>query len=276
MYKTFTCFLLLPVLLNCQQRKNNKPAVKQLAPVQTPIKYNGADIKMIHVFVALCDNKYQGIVPVPAGIGNGQDAASNLYWGCGYGVKGFFTRQKNWQLLSTKRFDTGSLILERLVFKYRTKNIYLVADAYDGKAIKTCTINFLKSCSGNYSDSVQVNNKDIYCGGASQIVAYIGHDGLMDFSLSDKYIAIDNKKREAMIFACISKKYFAAHLQNTGATPVVWTSGLCSPEAYSLSAALESRINEDPIQNAATKAAAAYHQYQKCGLKAAQKLMIYN
>ena len=35
--------------------------------------------KIIHVFVALCDNKYQGIVPVPKAIGNGQYPANNLY-----------------------------------------------------------------------------------------------------------------------------------------------------------------------------------------------------
>ena len=42
--------------------------------------------KSIHIFVALCDNKYQGIVPVPAKIGNGQEPNANLYWGCGYGI----------------------------------------------------------------------------------------------------------------------------------------------------------------------------------------------
>ena len=41
-------------------------------------------LKTIHVFVALCDNKYQGIVPVPESIGNGQNARTNLYWGAAY------------------------------------------------------------------------------------------------------------------------------------------------------------------------------------------------
>ncbi|WP_176700834.1 hypothetical protein [Gilliamella sp. Fer4-1] len=40
-----------------------------------------AKAKVIHVLVALCDNKYQKIVPVPKAIGNGQDPKSNLYWG---------------------------------------------------------------------------------------------------------------------------------------------------------------------------------------------------
>jgi hypothetical protein len=53
----------------------------------------------IHVLVALCDNKYQGIVKVPARIGNGQDPANNLYWGCGYGVKTFLKKQADWQFI---------------------------------------------------------------------------------------------------------------------------------------------------------------------------------
>ena len=53
--------------------------------------------RLIHVFVALCDNENQGIVKVPKGIGNGQDPGTNLYWGCGYGVKTVFTRDKSWK-----------------------------------------------------------------------------------------------------------------------------------------------------------------------------------
>ena len=37
--------------------------------------------RLVHVFVALADNAHQGIVPVPAALGNGDDAAQNLYWG---------------------------------------------------------------------------------------------------------------------------------------------------------------------------------------------------
>ncbi|MGC6431949.1 MAG: hypothetical protein ACON5F_12965 [Jejuia sp.] len=39
------------------------------------------EVKTIHVYVALCDNINQGIVPVPAKLGNGQDPKNNLYWG---------------------------------------------------------------------------------------------------------------------------------------------------------------------------------------------------
>lgn len=99
--------------------------------------------KTIHVLVALCDNKYQGIVPVPKGIGNGQDADSNLYWGCGYGVRTYFKRSKEWKFIKSEK-PYSDIILERVTFKHATKNYTLIADAYDGKYIKTCTENFLE------------------------------------------------------------------------------------------------------------------------------------
>src|SRR5262245_14754463 len=55
--------------------------------------------RTVHVFVSLADNQNQGIVPVPARLGNGVDAAHNLYWGAAAGVKTFFTRSPDWALL---------------------------------------------------------------------------------------------------------------------------------------------------------------------------------
>jgi len=46
--------------------------------------------RVAHVFVALADNQHQGIVPVPAVLGNGSDPQRNLYWGAAYGFKTFF------------------------------------------------------------------------------------------------------------------------------------------------------------------------------------------
>ena len=39
----------------------------------------GSGVPLVaHVIVALCDNESQGIVPVPARLGNGHDPGSNL------------------------------------------------------------------------------------------------------------------------------------------------------------------------------------------------------
>ncbi|MGA2413270.1 MAG: hypothetical protein ABSF59_02415 [Candidatus Sulfotelmatobacter sp.] len=56
--------------------------------------------RSVHVFVALADNQHQGIVPVPAHLGNRDDPGPNLYWGSAYGVKTFFARSADWLLLT--------------------------------------------------------------------------------------------------------------------------------------------------------------------------------
>src|SRR5688500_15113954 len=100
-----------------------------------------AEVKTIHVLVALADNYSQGIVPVPDKIGNGNDAANNLYWGCKYGVKTYFKNHTNWKLVKEIK-NPAKNILERLVFKNKSAEIYLVADAYKGSAIKQTITDF--------------------------------------------------------------------------------------------------------------------------------------
>ncbi|MBL7743430.1 MAG: hypothetical protein JNN00_08110 [Chitinophagaceae bacterium] len=235
---------------------------------------NDDSIKTIHVFVALCDNKYQGIVPVPAAIGNGQDPKTNLYWGAGYGVKSFFlNKSQEWKLVSSIKNPSGN-ILERLLFRHSFKNVYILADAYDGRFIKQATIDFLSSSSGNKEVAVDINDRILYFGGVADLITYVGHDGLMDFTLQQKFEGDVRKKRETIILACYSKNYFLSHLKPTGATPLLWTSGLMAPEAYTLHDAVREWINNGTPQQIRLAAAKAYSKYQKCSIKAAQNLLL--
>jgi hypothetical protein len=228
--------------------------------------------KTIHIYVALCDNKYQGIVPVPPKIGNGQDPNNNLYWGCGYGIRTYFKYSKEWKLLKTKQLDT--IRLERLVFKHRTKKFYLIADAYDGQDIKQCTKDFLNSSTGQLKDTIIIDNKTIGAAGYSDLIAYIGHDGLMDFDLTERFDNEDGKKRNVIILACYSKSYFSPHLKNANVNPLVWTTHLMAPEAYTVHDAITGYTNNESNESIRSRAAAAYSKYQKCSLKAARKLLV--
>lgn len=226
----------------------------------------------IHVLVALCDNQYQGIVPVPAAVGNGQDPDNNLYWGCGYGIRTYFKNSPQWTLI--KKYPVDTLILERLVFKNKKQNVYLIADAYNGRYIKQCTFDFLRSCAGQIKDTIIINGAVTGIRGNARLIAYIGHDGLMDFTLNESFESADSIKRDAIILACISRSYFSSLLRSTKANPLVWTTGLMCPEAYTLHDALESYLNNEPVENIRNSAANAYSKYQKCSIKAAKNLLV--
>ena len=223
--------------------------------------------------MALCDNVNQGIVPVSKSLGNGQNPRTNLYWGALYGVKTHFKRSKDWEFIKMISSNNPK-ILERILFKHKTSNTYLLADAYDGKYIKQTTIDFLQASSGSNLEEIIVNDQKLNFGGNSDLLAYVGHDGLMEFNLDIKLKPKNTKKRDAIILACISKEYFKPYLEKTGANPLVWTTGLMAPEAYTLKWALDGWILNESDADIRERAAKAYHKYQKCGMRGARRLLV--
>lgn len=229
--------------------------------------------RYVHVLVALCDNKNQGIVPVPSKIGNGQDPANNLYWGCGLGVKSFFAKQKDWKLIKLIKNPTSS-IYERLIFKHKDSAVFLVADAYDGAKIKQTISDFMTFSAGNNKQTIKVDSVQILFGGNADLVCYVGHDGLMEFSLESYPKKSDNKQRQVVILSCASKQFFKTGIQNSGAYPLLWTTNLMCPEAYTLDAAIDSWIKKENPEKTREKAAMIYNQYQKCGINGARRLLV--
>lgn len=234
-------------------------------------------LRVIHVFVALCDNVNQGIVPVPEVLGNGEDPDNNLYWGALYGVRTHFKKSEDWKLVETFK-DPSREIVERCVFRHRRANVYLVADAYRGSQIRRAVVDFLEAASGNSKGSIEVgagSNKVLLpLGGSAGLLAYVGHDGLMDFRLESYPEKKDDLRRDAIVLACISKKYFKEAIASSGANPLLWTTGLMAPEAYTLKAAIDGWIEHESAEQIRTRAARAYNHYQKCGLKAAKRLLV--
>lgn len=229
--------------------------------------------KTIHILVALCDNKYQGIVPVPAKIGNGQDPKNNLYWGCGYGVKTFFKKQPEWKLIKEYK-NVSTEILERVVFKHTSKPVYLVADAYDGQYIKQTTLDLLKYSGGESKDTLKFDNYTLPIKGSAQLICYTGHNGLMDFKVDPPVSSNEKQKREVIILACYSKSYFKEHLRKTGATPLIWSTHLMSPEAYTTHAAIAGWLESESSDEIKERCAQAYNLYLKCGIKGARNLLV--
>ena len=229
--------------------------------------------RVVYVIVALCDNVNQGIVPVPAALGNGEDPARNLYWGARFGVKTHFNASREWRALSAVQ-NPAPKVLERVVYRHRTLDAYLVADAYRGAEIAQATADFLNVASGNLNPTFEADGKTfgLGSGAAGHLLAYVGHDGLMDFRLPAMPKRRDDVGRDAVILACISKKYFAPALKETGANPLLWTTNLMAPEAYVLKAALDGWLAGEGGEQVRQRAAKAYNTYQNCGLRAAQNL----
>lgn len=274
--------VLLLVLLACAGgcQNANSPSWQQttarrVAAAAAPVPTTLNPMPVIHVYVALCDNVNQGIVPVSASLGNGDNPATNLYWGAAFGVKAFFSKSSDWQLVAEIPGPSPA-ILDRCIFKHKKHEIFLIADAYRGKEIAQATWDFLEAASGGPGNVIEVKQENkttrIDSAGSAELLVYIGHDGLMDFTLKSTPTARDERRRRAIILACASKQYFSKILERTGATPLLWTTNLMAPEAYILSAALDGWISRESDEQIRMRAAQAYNKYQHCGLKAANNL----
>ncbi len=233
--------------------------------------------RLVHVFVALADNAHQGIVPVPAALGDGDDAARNLYWGAAFGVRTFFKKNGGWREIAVVE-NPSSYVLERSVFLDEASGTYLIADGYRGREIKEAINDFFRAAAGQDPEigeiSIKQGEKKVRVPSKTSLTVYVGHDGLMDFTLEKAFQGVGGEKREAMVLACASKSYFAAGLRPTGAQPVLWTTGLMAPEAYTLKAAVEGWIAGENGDKIRERAAVAYAKYQKIGVAGARRLFV--
>jgi len=207
--------------------------------------------KKVAVFVALCDNATQGIIPVPAKIGDGNKPDDNLYWGCSDGFAGCFRASKAWKL-QRKEVPQDKRIFERLVYLNESANIELTAEAWRGSGIKACLTAFeLALVSGNHD-----------------LCAYIGHNVLMDGDVPPP-AAKAVKPCDAIVLCCASEGYFKNRLVAMGARPVLLTTQLMYPGSFLLRDSLPVWAKNRPLSEIRQAAGAAYAINQKISKKAA-------
>jgi hypothetical protein len=188
---------------------------------------------IVHIFVPLCDNEHQGIVPVNNSLGNGMNLKTNLYWGAGYGIKTHFKRKTSWrQVFVQKDIDTN--ILERIVFtkQYDSQTkVILIADAYRGDRMESCMRDYFNSLAGLRNDAIYLPNDTINLKSKADLLIFNGHNGLMDVEM--EYIDnMDGIEKDAAIISCVSANYFMERLKCLKAYPLVTTQELLPPEAY--------------------------------------------
>ena len=202
----------------------------------------GPTVRYMHVFVALADNAHQGIVPVAAVLGNGEDAERNLYWGSAYGVKTFFSRSPDWTRVRLPRRkaenrDSGTLRLHPPCGECGS-HCGCLSRIGNPEGHRRFSRRRVGRCGDLPQVTIQGTSRP-EMRGAANLVAYIGHDGLMDFQLGPLPWKKQEFHPQAIVLACASKQYFGDVLRASGAFPLLWTTNLMAPEAYTLKSALD-------------------------------------
>jgi hypothetical protein len=226
-----------------------------------PFHAAAAPTSHIHVIVSLVDNVSQGIVPVPAKIGNGNDTLHNLYWGAAYGVKTFLSKAEGWRKLGCED-NINDTILERCRFAWEDK-LTVTAEAYRGSRIDQAMLDFMRQAATPPNPAQR------------EMVVFIGHDGLMDeesLPIVKHFPKHAKHDKQAVVLACLSDEFFSAHLQAAGSQPVVTTFSFMAPEAYVLEAVARGFANRASEAELRSAAATAYAKYQHISAKAGKSV----
>ena len=120
----------------------------------------------------------------------------------------------------------------------------------------------------------EAGTASVPAGGGSDLVVYVGHDGRMDFELPRTLRQKGVSTPKVIVLACTSKAYFGPHIRDAGSEPLLWTSGLMAPEAYTLEAALEGWIESESGEQIRQRAALAHSKYLRCSLQSVRKLFV--
>ena len=210
--------------------------------------------RKVEVLVCLCDNEHQAIAKVGKAIGDGLDPAGNLYWGCSDGLSAYFKKSSKWKLIDSSKTKDGP-ILVTLKFKHHTGKMTLIAHAYRGDRMKTCVEDFfLKSREGGKDD----------------LIAFIGHNGMMDNVITVPDPAPEGDEgSQAIVLGCLTESYFTKPLKAMNSTPILMTKSLMYPGAFILHDALEVSLKNGSKKEIRAAAAKAYAKNQKISVKGA-------
>ena len=219
---------------------------------------------------------------MPAALGDGQTPKTNLYWGAAFGIRTFFAKRAGYSIVSERNRPSAG-VLKKTVFHKQIKrsgmkrDLFVVGEAWDGREMERAIDQFLSIAAGQAirREVLEINGKTVTfsSGGSSSLVVFVGHNGLMDFPLESIPQKIENAKpRSSVVLSCVSKDYFLKPLLQGGSHPLLLTTGLMAPESYTLAAVIKSFVRGESPSEIRNAAAAAYHKYQKCGLRGAQRL----
>lgn len=215
----------------------------------------------IYVIVSLVDNVSQGIEPVPAKIGDGNNPNSNLYWGAAYGVKTFLSKANGWRKLGCEK-NINETILERCQFAWKD-DLTVTADAYRGNRIDQAMLDFMQQAATPPNPTKR------------EMVVFIGHDGLMDPQnqpIIERFPKHARHNKQAVALACMSEEFFSGHLLAAGSKPVVTTYSFMAPEAYVLEAVARGFANQASEAELRSSAGIAYAKYQRISTKAGKSV----
>ena len=123
------------------------------------------------------------------------------------------------------------------------------------------------------SRTVQIDSHAVALGASAHVLAFVGHNGLMDVQRPTLATGTRTPRAQAaIVLACLSESYFTPLLGDVA--PLLMTTGLMAPEAYTLDAAITAWFSGESATAVRQSAAGAYARYQRISERAAARLFV--
>lgn len=212
---------------------------------------------VVQVHVPLCDND---VIPCGnARLGDGDNPAKNLYWATSEGFLGWFGRRGGgWkQVLATDGDAIGEAhVLDLRVWRRELTTpaawrragaparfpMYVVAQAWRGEEIHRAFTHYADDLYGVTSHTVTLaDGTKLAAGGDAHVVAYVGHNHLMDLAAFDwRAVAkrADARPRGAIAIACHTAVYMQDVVPGARQVPLVLTRDFLLASAAALEGAV--------------------------------------
>jgi hypothetical protein len=207
----------------------------------------------VRVYVALCDNASQGIVPVknPA-ICDGDVPAHNIYWGTRGGLSGF-ARAAGFRRIESTPLASGPIAV-RTVWRKRVRSIDVELEglAYRGREIRTAMLDFVRA----------VHSDDANGASPPHVVAYVGHNYFLDTSdvrdFREAARAGGAIAKGIVPLSCLGDQHIRPYITRDRAEILLLNTNLAYPGAWSLGGAIDGLVRRDSARGVRDSAARAF------------------
>lgn len=212
---------------------------------------------VVQVHVPLCERTI--IACGNDRLGDGDNPRTNLYWATTEGFLGWFGRKRSgWtQVLAATGDAIGEPdVLDLRVWRRtvpaparwraagapRAVTVYVVAQAWRGTAIDRALARYADDLYGAHAQAIALpDGTSLAAGGGAHVVAYVGHNRLMDlmrFSWADAAARGDGVSRGVIAIACHTAPYMQDVVPGPHQVPLVLTRDYLLASAAALEGAV--------------------------------------
>lgn len=249
---------------------------------------------VVTVYVALCDNDSQGIIPVRnRSICDGDHPMQNMYWAGKNALAGMAKKQR-WKKVSRVEDPDGTLMVEQIWEKWAHPGpglraagvdepfkIYVIGRAYRGNKIHNAFVDYLRAVHNDDALSMDLDGTTISYGGAGHVVGYVGHDYMMDVEpgsaalreIVDATRGDSSSAKGVFALACAGDSWIRPFISRENVYVMALNVYLAFPNAWTIDGILDGIADRGDGADIHRSAAKGFAKGQECGVTWARKAL---